>query len=129
MKIERRVEKMEYRTVKQDMAKCMGCGACYDVCPCGCFDSGGWMIEPERCGSCSQCIAVCASGALWFVGLRDGKGGKGGKCGKGGNGGDDDGDGRDNGGEEVEPWRRVVIIDPYDVQYYGDVVSWSGTSA
>jgi pyruvate formate lyase activating enzyme len=51
--------------------KCIGCGACTQVCPTGARskdDAGGLSLQPEKCNSCGRCANECFSGALVLSG-------------------------------------------------------------
>ncbi len=50
-----------------DQAKCNGCGLCLSVCVCGALvmvNNRVSVIETETCGWCTQCEAVCPTGAI-----------------------------------------------------------------
>jgi len=49
------------------MAKCNGCGLCVAICQCHAFILEGNMVkvvEVENCHYCTQCEAVCPTGAI-----------------------------------------------------------------
>ena len=50
--------------------KCVGCGACAEVCPEGVhtFEKGIHKVDREKCKSCGKCEAVCLSQALKLYG-------------------------------------------------------------
>lgn len=50
--------------------KCIGCGACAEVCPCGCISliPEGLQISRAACKHCGLCADHCYSGALERVG-------------------------------------------------------------
>ena len=46
---------------------CNGCGLCLTVCDCGALILTGSIIafaETEDCGYCTECEAVCPTGAI-----------------------------------------------------------------
>ena len=50
-----------------DLDKCNGCGLCVSVCYCNAFILIGnviTVIETKDCGWCTQCEAVCPTGAI-----------------------------------------------------------------
>ncbi len=48
-----------------DETKCIGCGACVDVCPVGSLSlANGVAVADERCTACSACLEVCPTNAL-----------------------------------------------------------------
>jgi MinD superfamily P-loop ATPase len=50
-----------------DRAKCNACGLCVNVCYCGAFviiENQVTVIEVESCGWCTQCEAICPTGAI-----------------------------------------------------------------
>jgi len=52
-------------------AKCIGCGACVDVCPEGAHKPGDDHrpeYHRELCTRCGRCVEVCYSGALEMIG-------------------------------------------------------------
>lgn len=53
-----------------DAQRCIGCGACVQVCPQGAhvMNPGTHGIDRSLCTSCLRCAAVCCSGALQVVG-------------------------------------------------------------
>lgn len=46
--------------------KCLGCGACTQVCPNGAhvFRDGAHLFEHEACAACGRCVEACLPGAL-----------------------------------------------------------------
>ena len=50
--------------------KCVGCGACAEVCPEGVhtFENGIHKVDREKCKACGRCEAVCLSQALKLYG-------------------------------------------------------------
>jgi NAD-dependent dihydropyrimidine dehydrogenase PreA subunit len=57
---------MNRQTVWVDVACCMGCGACADVCPTGAIVlvDGEARVYEERCTGCGACIDACPEGAI-----------------------------------------------------------------
>ncbi len=50
-----------------DNAKCNGCGLCVSICYCGAFvlsDNKVAVVHSEYCGWCTQCEAICPTGAV-----------------------------------------------------------------
>jgi MinD superfamily P-loop ATPase len=50
-----------------DPKKCNGCGLCVGVCRCNSLTLAQNLIiviEKEECGWCTQCEAVCPTGAI-----------------------------------------------------------------
>ncbi len=50
-----------------DREKCNGCGLCVSVCSCNALvllDNVITVIETEVCGWCTDCEAVCLTGAI-----------------------------------------------------------------
>ena len=50
-----------------DLGKCNGCGLCISVCYCGALvmiDNVVSVVETEECGWCTDCEAVCPTGAI-----------------------------------------------------------------
>jgi ferredoxin len=65
---------MEGLTVKVDPEKCVGCGACLDVCVFlgrNIID-GKAVIDEERCLGCGRCEQVCPNDAI-YINLDDPK--------------------------------------------------------
>jgi formate hydrogenlyase subunit 6/NADH:ubiquinone oxidoreductase subunit I len=64
--------------VRNDLAKCTGCGACLPVCPVkaldfkaetridGSLDVREFRINLGKCFSCSACIEVCPESSLFY---------------------------------------------------------------
>lgn len=52
--------------------RCIGCGACFSVCPRGAhiLEEGVHVLRRERCGNCGQCASHCYAGALELAGRR-----------------------------------------------------------
>jgi len=52
--------------VKVDEEKCVGCGACVDVCPNGAItiENDKAKIDESKCIECGACIDTCPQGAL-----------------------------------------------------------------
>jgi uncharacterized Fe-S center protein len=47
--------------------KCNGCGLCITVCKCNALIQKGnsiTVVEVDNCGWCTQCEAVCPTGAI-----------------------------------------------------------------
>jgi len=54
-------------TLKLDVAACVGCGACVDVCPHGVFalrDSKAEIRERSLCMECGACARNCPADAI-----------------------------------------------------------------
>ncbi len=52
-------------------ARCIGCGACLEVCPRGAHEvgpHGDRVFHRDRCTACGACAAVCYAGSLVLVG-------------------------------------------------------------
>jgi adenylylsulfate reductase subunit B len=50
-----------------DIAKCVSCGGCAEVCPGGLLDvleDGVAIPYPEDCWGCAACLKACPAGAL-----------------------------------------------------------------
>ncbi len=50
-----------------DREKCNGCGLCVSVCYCQALvlvDDVTTVIETKTCGWCTQCEAICPTGAI-----------------------------------------------------------------
>lgn len=59
---------------KVDKEKCIGCGACVNVCPAGAIslsageagmDDGKAKIDSNKCVDCGRCAQVCPQGAIY----------------------------------------------------------------
>ena len=52
---------------KVDEKKCIGCGACINVCPAGAISmkEGKAKIDVEKCLNCGKCAQVCPQGAVY----------------------------------------------------------------
>ena len=62
---------IESRPPLVDMARCIGCGRCADLCSPGAARSLGehayppaFFITPERCDGCGRCITACPTAAI-----------------------------------------------------------------
>lgn len=53
-------------TVQIDNEKCIGCGACIDVCPVAALTMDGdkAKVDPETCIDCGACISECPVEAI-----------------------------------------------------------------
>jgi len=51
-----------------DQDKCIGCGACVDVCPSSVFEMGddgkSKVINESACIACMSCVGVCPTEAI-----------------------------------------------------------------
>lgn len=50
-----------------DPRLCNGCGLCVEVCRCNAWslvDNVATVVETEECGYCTECEAVCPTGAI-----------------------------------------------------------------
>lgn len=54
--------------VEIDAEKCILCGICQKVCPCGAIEVSKpertWAIDPFRCVQCISCVPACPKGCL-----------------------------------------------------------------
>jgi ferredoxin len=52
-----------------DADRCVGCGACADLCQFGALSMGDGtaIIDAVACMGCGVCVSQCAQGALWLV--------------------------------------------------------------
>ena len=52
--------------------KCIGCGACFSVCPAGAHRTkdGRHTVDEKKCTGCMRCVSECFSGALMQSGER-----------------------------------------------------------
>jgi NAD-dependent dihydropyrimidine dehydrogenase PreA subunit len=57
---------MERKTMWVDVARCIGCGACVDVCPVGAVAliNGKARVHEETCTGCQACVDVCPEDAI-----------------------------------------------------------------
>ena len=54
-------------TLELDPGRCVGCGACLDVCPHGVFALDGdkaRIVDRDACMECGACARNCAEGAI-----------------------------------------------------------------
>ena len=50
---------------KVDESKCVGCGACVDVCPNGAITLDDVAkIDESKCIECGACVDACPQGAI-----------------------------------------------------------------
>ena len=51
-----------------DKEKCVGCGACVEVCPAQAISmvGGKAKINADKCVDCGRCAQVCPQGALYL---------------------------------------------------------------
>src|SRR5512135_3224704 len=55
--------------VSIDKEKCIGCGACIDVCPFGALVMAGDVAAvTDKCTACGACLDVCPFGAISLPG-------------------------------------------------------------
>ncbi len=56
---------------KVDNERCVGCGACVEVCPVQAISMNGGKanIDADRCVNCGRCAQVCPQEAL-YPGIR-----------------------------------------------------------
>lgn len=55
-------------TLKIDTGKCIGCGACLEVCPHQVFAIHGdkaMFVDFDACMECGACAKNCPTAALW----------------------------------------------------------------
>src|SRR5450759_2928314 len=58
-------------SVAVDSGRCVGCGACLQVCPAGVFAASGGAAtaqNPDACRLCGRCTQVCRPGAVMLNG-------------------------------------------------------------
>jgi len=62
---EQRIRSM---TVKIDLDKCEGCGACESECPTEALklneETNKISVDPDKCADCGACVDVCPTNAL-----------------------------------------------------------------
>jgi Fe-S-cluster-containing hydrogenase component 2 len=60
---------MGKQAVWVDVARCVGCGACLEVCPAGAVAlvNGRAYVDEEVCTGCRVCVDVCPEGAIQSV--------------------------------------------------------------
>jgi len=56
--------------VASSYIKCIGCGACFTVCPQGCItpEGGRYIIDYDLCDHCGQCADVCYAESKQMMG-------------------------------------------------------------
>jgi electron transfer flavoprotein alpha subunit/NAD-dependent dihydropyrimidine dehydrogenase PreA subunit len=55
--------------LKIDKDKCIGCGACIDLCPFGALTlTGDLAVVDDKCTGCGACLDICPVGALSLSG-------------------------------------------------------------
>jgi Fe-S-cluster-containing hydrogenase component 2 len=49
-----------------DKKKCVGCGACVNICPVGAIsmENGKAVIDQNKCTHCGKCFDACPNGAI-----------------------------------------------------------------
>ncbi len=56
-------------TLTLERERCVGCGACLDVCPQAVLAMGDdrrvRLVDQDRCMECGACRRNCPTGALW----------------------------------------------------------------
>lgn len=54
--------------IENDVGKCILCGICQKVCPCGCIHvekkERRWEIDPFMCIQCGSCVRACPTDSL-----------------------------------------------------------------
>lgn len=57
-------------SIRIDTDKCVGCGACREVCPGNLIkrDPAGkaFLKHPEECWGCASCLKECRRGAIFY---------------------------------------------------------------
>jgi len=55
-----------------DLARCTGCGICWEVCPQDAVSPGRVpVIDPQRCTGCGTCLRQCPRGAIRLADLAE----------------------------------------------------------
>ncbi|HPI97802.1 MAG TPA: 4Fe-4S binding protein [Synergistales bacterium] len=51
-----------------NIAKCLRCARCIEVCPAGCLELEGSirLVRPDKCLSCGRCVRACPVKAISF---------------------------------------------------------------
>jgi pyruvate formate lyase activating enzyme len=59
-------------TISYQVSKCVGCGACKEICPNGAhkIQRGVHVFERTKCTRCGRCVQVCCYAALTEIGKR-----------------------------------------------------------
>ncbi len=65
----RAVKKIKGLEIKQDSAKCVGCGECVEVCVYKAREivEGKAIIDTDVCMGCGRCVSACPNGAISIV--------------------------------------------------------------
>jgi len=58
--------RVDNMSVRIDISKCSGCGACANVCPQYAISvrNNLAMVDSNRCADCGRCVRACPSGAI-----------------------------------------------------------------
>lgn len=58
--------RVDNMSVRIDISKCSGCGACANVCPHYAISirNNLAMVDSSRCAECGRCVQACPSGAI-----------------------------------------------------------------